>query len=126
MEWEIPDKEFLDLKDVLLYSKTRVEASILIKVPYSRYKVIMFNYLTMNGIFGFEDKADTTDYFILSKLDDSGNVFKVLKTCTEREENIKGDKCECGRNKPPTRAKCYYCSRIETDYTTEIWPRLEI
>lgn len=117
----IEKNDFLDLKDVLLYSKTVVNQCIVSNIPYSRYRVILSNYCALNGL-DLEDKAALTDYYTLSDLDASGNFFKFIKTCTKMEEASRTELCGCNptRRKTIGHEKCYYCQRIEKDYTTPL------
>lgn len=134
----IENNTFLDYKDVLLFDKTITNTLVISKVPYSRFKIILSNYMTLNGLY-FPDRelADEMDYFTLYKLNDSGNAYKFIKTTFKDEEKkymVIGNLCSCcDKNTPVANRrykrnghdKCYYCLRKEKDYATVIYPEDE-
>ena len=125
---------FLDLKDILLLDKTLNNTLVISNLPYSRFRIIMSNYMALNGLhYPNHNMADECDYYTLYKLNNRGNAYKIIKSCSKQEEDgfrISKHLCSCSnegrkRYKLNGHDKCYYCLRIERDYTTKIYDELQ-
>jgi hypothetical protein len=117
--------EISDLKSILQHSKANKNFEGILYVYPSRYRKILSDYYSLNAIEieGMLDNyALNTDYYILSKLDDNGNSYKVIKDKGIKEIKGKCENCDCGKKRMlnPISGRCYYKESIETNYTTKI------
>jgi len=114
------------LKDILLYSRSHYNEKVLVKVPRSRFLKILSDYWAINAI-NIEDGLEVYSKYksyILSNLDDNGNIFKILRLSDKLELEVKGkcDNCNCGGKRwiDKKTGNCYYNKMINENYTTKI------
>lgn len=111
------------LKDLLLYSLRHINEKVIVKVPLSRYLKILSDYWSMNGIYveGALENYSKYKFYILSDLDNNGNVFKIVQMKKEAEKgNCSNCNCTKKRYINPTTNNCYYNEMITNNYTTKI------
>ncbi len=121
----ISKTDLLDLKAILLDSRTRVGAKVVCKVPSSRYIKILTDYWALNSIYvegAKENYAENTKWYILSGLDPNGNKYKIVRQRGQKEAKGKCNMCDCekGRLINPSSGTCYYKEMINNNYTTKI------
>lgn len=115
-----------NLKDILLHSRDTKDIFIEIKVPPSRFKKIISDYYTINGISidgMLENYSKEYDYYTLTKLDNNNNIYRIIKDHQVDEHKMKCAHCNCGRKRfiNPITNDCYYHEMINKDYTTKIY-----
>lgn len=112
-----------NLKDILIHSKNNKDIYVEISVLGSRWRKIINDYYTRNGIFVGETMYDKYDYFILSNLDENNNIYKIIKLVNEKDEiKNKCIKCDCNNKRyiNPETGVCFYKEAVENNYLTKI------
>jgi hypothetical protein len=118
----ISKNDFLDYKDILLFDKTITNTTVLVIVPFSRFKIILSNYMVLESITINDDLASRYDDYTISRINNRNNVYKIVKSCTKEEEKEDGVSCLCPEKRliGVDKEKCYYCMRLEKNYATKI------
>ena len=124
----ILDLKPTNLKDILLYSLNFNNIEVTIKVPPSRFRKILSDYYTRNGITidGMIDRyAEMYAFYKLSELDNNGNIFKIVKEREAKEYYGRCQNCTCTNVKrkrwvDSETGQCYYNEMIQNNYTTKI------
>lgn len=115
-----------NIKDILLYSLKHKNINVTIYVPPSRFRKILSDYYSMNGISieGAIDRySEMYSSYTLSRIDKTGNVFKIQKGLFDTEVKGKCKGCNCKRKERwinKTTGQCFYNEMITTNYTTKI------
>lgn len=123
------ETEFKDLKDILLDSLKRQNELIVCKLPASRYRLIISQYLTLNmiNIDGLIEKyMNYYDFYTLSELHklrkdkyEDRNVYKFILDRTIEE---KVGRCNiCNSKRVLLNGNCYVCISLQDGtYTKQI------
>lgn len=125
----VENNTFIDYKDILLFDKTIKDTLVVARVSYSRFKIILSNYVTLNCVGMIVDGlADKYEDYTISQINDRGNAYKIIKINSKEEEEKDSGTCGCEEKRPKVQGqdKCYYCQRVEKDYTTSIYTEEEL
>jgi hypothetical protein len=114
------------LKDLIQHSNHNKNFHAIVKVTGSRFRKIISDYFSLNGI-GIEGLLDNYSayysFVILTDLDNEGrgNSYKVMKT-NIKEERGKCNNCDCNKKRwlNPETGSCYYKEMIAHNYTTKL------
>lgn len=114
-----------NLKDILLYSLNYKNLEVSINVYPSRFRKILSDYYTYNGITieGLIDRySKDYDFYILSNLDKNNNTFKIIKVNEDAEFYGKCENCKCNKKRwvDKETSQCFYKEMITNNYTTKI------
>lgn len=114
----------MDLKQILQHNYKNNNVHLLIKVPPSRFRLIITSYRSLCGL----DVDEITEArikgcndFTLFKIKGKTNTYKIVKT-NEEEIKSKCPTCTCGRTRwiNPKTGDCYFHEMIKTNYTTKL------
>lgn len=112
----------MDLKAILLHSKSHNEGHFEIVVPLSRYRKILSDFHALKSInldTYFDFYIDNYKYYTLNI---DNNFYKVIVDRTIKEEKGKCSQCNCTKKRwiNSKTGVCYYNEMIQNDYTTKI------
>lgn len=123
-------EEIIDLKTILLDSLTKSNEFTVLKIPLSRYRMILSQYFTLKmiNVEGLIDKyTNYYDYYVISNLKElrkdkinDGNTYKII---VDRSiEEVKGRCIKCEKKRILNSEKeCYVCiSTTNGSYTQPI------
>lgn len=110
MNKEVINKTFNTYKEILFFDKEVTNKKIIVKVPYSRFKIILNQYLCSKALYFETDKAAELNSFTLSALSKNKNIFVVQKACAYDEEP-RGECSSCNKftTVRDSDNTCYYC-----------------
>lgn len=114
-----------DLKDILLHSKKHKNTEFEVKVYPSRFRKILSDYYSLNAIEvpnALDNYAQFYNDYILSEIDETGNVYKIIKLKGDDEKRGRCEGCSCPKKRwiNPDTEECYYKEMTTNNYTTKI------
>lgn len=115
------DKEFTNYKELLIYASEHHDQEITIKVPFSRFKMLLSKHVQYKGWpFDqevFDKEVKLYDFCKLNGFNNN-NIFVIVKDCDERNEK-KGFCKRCNDLKELNKDNhCYYCETITSPWYT--------
>ena len=114
----------------MIHSRKHKDSDLLIKVPPSRFRIILSNVLALNAIEveGYLDRmCREYNYFTLSSEDigdHNKNRYTVVKDYEKEDAQYRCSNCDCeeptGRFVNAETGICYYKEYLAYNYTTTI------
>lgn len=110
------NNKILNYKYLLFDSLHRKGEQVRFVVPFSRFKIILNQYTSLNLVPGRTIDLERLKQYIIK--DDRGNVYTIVKGCTEEEEPLhKCAVCDNVRTGAFFKEifKCYACQIVQSD-----------
>lgn len=120
------EKEFINYKQILIDASENKNMEVTVKVPYSRFRMLISQHTVYNHILLDKEIIDKrikkADFCKLTGFNNN-NIYIIVKGCEEHEEN-KGACVVCKTTHVPITEKkeCYMCTTVNSSwYTTSMY-----